>query len=226
MSAPLAGKFQDHYSILGVEPRATPEAIQIAYTRLAQKYHPNTPQSGDQDKFDSINLAYEVLSDPGLRLEFDNVKGLDQDDSNLMFAGLEFFDSLGRQAGLRAAILCVLYDRRRKKPSKPSLSMRHIEGIVHATNDELLFSLFYLKQRGLVVGDDKSNLQITVDGMDFLEHDHPAPEKVFPFIKTSALFVPAEPVLAVPAPTVGRPEGSVAENESVLKVLTRALARR
>src|SRR5580704_11688273 len=178
MSAPLAGKFQDHYSILGVDPRAAAEAIQVAYSRLAQKYHPNTPQTGDQDKFDSINLAYEVLSDAGLRLEFDNVKGLDQDDSNLMFAGLEFFDSLGRQAGLRAALLCILYDRRRKKPSKPSLSMRHIEGIVHATNDELLFSLFYLKQRGLVVGDDKSNLQITVDGMDFLEHDQPAPKKV------------------------------------------------
>jgi curved DNA-binding protein CbpA len=226
MSAPLAGKFQDHYSILGVEPRATAEAIQTAYTRLAQKYHPSTPQTGDQDKFDSINLAYEVLSDAGLRLEFDNVKGLDQDDSNLMFAGFEFFDALGRQAGLRAAILCVLYDRRRKKPSKPSLSMRHIEGIIFATNDELVFSLFYLKQRGLAVGDDKSNLQITVDGMDFLESDHPAPEKVFPFIKPAALSVPAERSLPALASAVVQPEGALAENESVMNVLTRALARR
>jgi hypothetical protein len=172
-----------------------------------------------------------------------------------MFAGLEFFDALGRQAGLRAALLCVLYDRRRKKPSKPSLSIRHIDSIIQATNDELNFALFYLKQRGLVVGDDKSNLQISVDGMDFLERDQPTPNMVFPFIKPSALSLPAgsiqggsipvgsvstesiqalsiladEPASA-PAPRVVPSRTPVdpaaAEVESVLKVLTRALARR
>ncbi len=246
MSAPLAGKFQDHYTILGVDPKATLEAIQTAYARLERKYNVNTPESGDQDKLDSVKLAFEVLSDPVLRLEFDKIKGIDQDDANLMFAGLEFFDALGRQAGLRAAMLCILYDRRRKKPSKPSLSIRHIEGMIHATNDELNFSLFYLKQKGLVVGDDKSNLQITVDGMDFLEHDQPAPDKVFPFIKPSALSLPegsppAEPVAAAaPAHTLGQhqapqlnahphshPAESVpGETESLLKVMSRALARR
>ncbi len=96
MSAPLAGKFQDHYTILGVDPRATQEAIQIAYARLEQKYNLNTAGSGDQDKLDSVKLAFEVLSDPVLRLEFDKIKGIDQDDANLMFAGLEFFEALGR----------------------------------------------------------------------------------------------------------------------------------
>jgi curved DNA-binding protein CbpA len=236
MSAPLAGKFQDHYTILGVDPRATLEAIQIAYARLEQKYNLKTAGSGDQDKLDSVTLAFEVLTDPALRLEFDKVKGIDQDDANLMFAGLEFFEALGRQAGLRSAMLCILYDRRRKKPSKPSLSVRHIEGMIHATNDELNFSLFYLKQKGLVVGDDKSNLQITVDGMDFLERDQPAPEKVFPYIKPSALSIPAEPTpvalaLAIEANTPTHVAPSVAptvtnEAESLLKVMSRALARR
>jgi hypothetical protein len=238
MSGSIAGKFQDHYTILGVDPRATQEAIQIAYDRLAKKYHPSNAQSGDQDKLDSVTLAYEVLSDPVLRLEFDKVKGIDQDDANLMFAGIEFFDALGRQAGLRAALLCILYDRRRKKPSKPSLSIRHIEGIIQSTNDELNFALFYLKQRGLVVGDDKSNLMITVDGMDFLERDQPAPEKVFPFIKPAALSIPAASVPAMaaaeaPAPEAIQPRprphiapGAVEETESVLTVMSRALARR
>jgi hypothetical protein len=237
MSAPLAGKFQDHYSILGVDARAPQEAIQAAYTRLAQKYHPDTPQTGDKDKFESIELAFEVLSDPDLRLAFDKVKGIDQDDANLMFAGLEFFDALGRQAGLRAALLCVLYDRRRKKPSKPSLSIRHIDSIIQATKDELTFALFYLKQRNLVVGDDKSNLQISVDGMDFLENNQPTPEMVFPFIKPAALSVPAGSIragaaasasLAAPkaALSTAPVDPAAAEVESVLKVLTRALARR
>jgi hypothetical protein len=226
MSAPLAGKFQDHYTILGVDPRTTPEAIQIAYDRLAQKYHPDTPQSGDQAKSDSIRLAYEVLTDPVLRLEFDKIKGIDQDDANLTFAGLEFFDALGRQAGLRAALLCVLYDRRRKKPSRPSLSIRNIEGMIQATNDELNFALFYLKQRALMVGDDKSNLMITVDGMDFLERNQPAPETVLAFIKPAALPILAVPATPAPQPNPHPASGGMAEPESVLKVLTRALARR
>jgi hypothetical protein len=237
MSAPVSGKFQDHYAILGVDPKAALEAIQIAHERLAQRYHPDTPQTGDKVKFESIELAYEVLSDPVLRLSFDQVKGIDQDDAILTFAGLEFFEALGRQSGLRAAMLCVLYDRRRKKPSKPSLSIRHIDSMIQATHDELNFALFYLKQKGLVIGDDKSNMMITVDGMDYLEHEQPAPEKVFPFIKAGALLVPATPapaaasVLALakavqPSAPTPPPTGVVAEAESVLKVLTRALARR
>ena len=183
-----------------------------------------------------------------LRSEFDKVKGIDQDDANLMFAGFEFFDSLGRQTGLRVALLCVLYDRRRKKPSKPSLSVRHVENIIETTNDELNFALFYLKQRGLAQSDDKSNLQITVDGMDFLERERPAPERVLPFIKPSALsvpegYVPAASVPAAPVPAIAAlaaavelsapslspppaPEVAPAEVESVMKVLNRAIARR
>ncbi len=211
MSAPLAGKFQDHYALLGVDPRATPEAIQIAYDKLTEKYHPRNTKTGDEDKFEAIKLAYEVLTDPLLRSEFDKVKGIDQDDANLTFA-LEFFDAIGRQTGLRAALLCVLYDRRRKKPSKPSLSVRHVENIIESTNDELNFALFYLKQRGLAASDDKSNLQITVDGMDFLERERPAPERVLPFIKPSAVSggsVPAGSLSPASVPTASAPTASV-----------------
>ena len=44
-----------------------------------------------------------------------------------------------------------------------------------------------MKQRGYVINDDKSNLQITVEGMDFLEANRPSPEYVMPFIKPSAI---------------------------------------
>jgi curved DNA-binding protein CbpA len=187
MSAPLAGKFQDHYALLGVDPRCAQEAIQVAYDRMVKKYDPSNKQTGDHDKFEAVKLAYEVLSDSMLRSEFDKVKGVEQEDSNQLFSGFEFFEALGRQTGLRAALLCLLYDRRRKKPLKPALSIRQVESVLTTTNDELTFSLFYLKQRGLVQSDDKSNLQITVDGMERLERDRPAPEDVFPFLKASAM---------------------------------------
>jgi hypothetical protein len=65
--------------------------------------------------------------------------------------------------------------------------MRHLEIIVEATAAELSSALWYLKQRGLAASDDKSSLQITVDGMDFLESKRPLPEDVMAFIKPGAI---------------------------------------
>src|SRR6202035_3888790 len=125
MSAPLTGNFQDHYAILGVEPKADSETIQRAYAKLAQKYHPNNASTGSAEMFQAVNSAYETLSDPELRGMFDRVKGVGQDEGGPQFSGFQFFDALGREARRRAAILCVLYDRRLSRPTAPSLSMRH-----------------------------------------------------------------------------------------------------
>jgi curved DNA-binding protein CbpA len=211
MSAPLAGRFQDHYAVLGIEPKSNSETIQNAYAKLAQKYRPNTAGTGDPEMFEAINMAYETLSDPHLRGVFDKIKGVGQEDSGPQFSGFEFFDALGREALRRSAILCVLYDRRLNKPSTPSLSMRHLELIIEATAAELASALWYLKQRGLAASDDKSSLQISVAGMDFLESKQPLPEDVMPFIKQAAL---------APEPAQG-----AAEETSVMSTLNRALTR-
>jgi curved DNA-binding protein CbpA len=215
MSAPLAGKFQDHYAVLGIEPKSDSATIQQAYAKLAQRYHPKNSATGDAEMFEAVNTAYETLSDPELRAVFDKLKGIGQEEGGPKFSGVEFFDALGREADRRAAILCVLYDRRLTKPSAPSLSMRHLELIVDATAEELSSAIWYLKQRGLVASDDKSSLQITVAGMDFLEEKKPSAEDVMPFIKATGI---SEATTAAPAKP-GR------ETESVLTTLNRALAR-
>ena len=218
MSAPLAGKFQDHYAILGIDPKSDSERVQRAYAELAQKYHPNNQATGNPELFDAVNLAYEVLCDPEQRLIFDKVKGVSQQASTPKFTGLDFFDNLGRESVLRSAILCVLYDRRLAEPSTPSLSIRHLELILEAPVVRLNSALWYLKQRGLAASDDKSSLQITVDGMDFLESRRPLPEQVMPLIKPSAIAIQklAQPSSEAPAPS--------RDSEPVLATLNRALA--
>jgi curved DNA-binding protein len=226
MSAPLAGKFQDHYAILGIDPKSDSETIQQAYAKLTQKYSPNNSATDNPEMVDILNLAYEVLSDPGQRGIFDKVRGGGQQGGTPKFTGISFFDALGREAVLRAAILCVLYDRRLSEPSTPSLSMRHLEMIVEASAVRLSSALWYLKHRGLVVSDDKSSLQITADGMDFLESKRPLPEHVMPFIKPEAIAIsqarpqPVQP-LQVQSET---PVTSKRDGESVLNTLNRALA--
>ena len=183
MSAPSAGKFQDHYEVLGIEPKSNSEMIQRAYTVLAQKYHPKNPDTGDEEKFKAVNLAYEVLSDPMLRRAFDGMRAGGAEEEAIKFSGQEFFASLGRETGRRLAILCVLLDRRQLKPFTPSLSMRNLENLVIGTPEELNLAIWYLKQKSLMMSDDKSAFQITIDGIDYLETNRPTPETIMPFIK-------------------------------------------
>ncbi|MEO8099930.1 MAG: J domain-containing protein [Acidobacteriota bacterium] len=186
MSASSAGKFQDHYQVLGVEHKATPEGILQAYKRLAEEFHPSKVETGDPQKFDAVTLAFEVLSDPDLRKDFNKLKGINLEGPP-QFSGQPFFEALGRDGRLRSALLCVLYDRRRVKPFTPSVSMRNLEGMLLCTQEELNLALWYLKKRSLVEMDDKSSMQITVEGMDFLEAEMPLPEVVIPMLKADAV---------------------------------------
>lgn len=60
----------DYYSILGVERGAGPEDIKKAYRKMAMQHHPD--RGGDLKKFQEIQNAYDTLSDPGKREQYDN----------------------------------------------------------------------------------------------------------------------------------------------------------
>jgi curved DNA-binding protein CbpA len=212
MSAPLAGKFQDHYDVLGVEPKAGSEAIQTAYARLSQRFHPQTGTHPDPQKFEAVTLAFEVLSDPQLRREFDKLKGVGGEEKP-RFSGRPFFEAYGRDTNLRVALLCVLYDRRRRKPFTPSLSMRHLENILAVSPEELNFALWYLKQREMVAMDDKSSLYITPDGMDFLQNNPPDPDEVMRLIREAGPEA-SESADQAPAPVPAPSPVPVAERDA------------
>ena len=66
----------DYYGILQVHPRAEKEIIDVAYRRLAAKYHPDVSQvSHATERMKQINAAYEVLSDPVKRAAYDADRG-------------------------------------------------------------------------------------------------------------------------------------------------------
>jgi DnaJ-class molecular chaperone len=70
----VAGQFADYYSILGVDPAADLRAIRSAFRRLARRYHPDVAKGRHVVKrFLVIREAYDVLSDPEKRQEYDRL---------------------------------------------------------------------------------------------------------------------------------------------------------
>ena len=58
-----------YYDILGVSKTASQDEIKKAYRKLAMKHHPD--KGGDEHKFKEISVAYDTLSDPQKRIEYD-----------------------------------------------------------------------------------------------------------------------------------------------------------
>ena len=60
---------KSYYDVLGVSTKASADEIKKAFKKLAVKYHPDA--GGDEEKFKEISEAYEVLSDPKKKKEYD-----------------------------------------------------------------------------------------------------------------------------------------------------------
>jgi curved DNA-binding protein len=66
--------FVDYYKILGIAKTASTDEVKKAYRKLARKYHPdlNPNDKEANKKFQEINEANEVLSDPEKRKKYDS----------------------------------------------------------------------------------------------------------------------------------------------------------
>lgn len=65
--------FVDYYNVLGVDKTASLDDIKKAYRKMARKYHPDVNPNDEQAKqrFQEVNEANEVLSDPEKRKKYD-----------------------------------------------------------------------------------------------------------------------------------------------------------
>lgn len=71
-------KKKNYYNILGLNPKATTEEIKSAYRKLVHKYHPDIAGNDDDSirRFKDITEAYETLSSPQRREQYDSIMKL------------------------------------------------------------------------------------------------------------------------------------------------------
>lgn len=84
---------RDYYEVLGVGKDASEDEIKKAYRKLARQYHPDVNKAPDaEEKFKEVKEAYDVLSDPQKRAQYDR---FGHQDPNAGFGGFGGFDSSG-----------------------------------------------------------------------------------------------------------------------------------
>ena len=108
---------QDYYQTLGVDRKADAEEIRKAYRKLARKHHPdlNPGDKASEDKFKTVQEAYDVLSDEKKKQMYDQVGfysengmpagGAGHAGPNMGFGGFDFSDfarGAGGYGGARA----------------------------------------------------------------------------------------------------------------------------
>lgn len=81
----------DYYKVLGVDQKFSDEELKSAYRKKALATHPDINPNKDSDAFREVGEAYDVLSDPDSRVQYDIERGTTQSFS-------EIFGSIFREA--------------------------------------------------------------------------------------------------------------------------------
>jgi curved DNA-binding protein CbpA len=163
----------DHYEILQVSPNAEPETIHRVYRLLAQRLHPDNAETGNTEQFRMLTEAYQVLSDPERRAQYDVVHGQHRQDRwRLVAKADQTKTDFEAEQRVRLTVLEVLYTRRRIEPESPGLSPLDLEQLIGSAREHLAFTIWYLAQKKYVTRNDASMLVITAEGVEHLETNY------------------------------------------------------
>jgi len=165
--------FVDYYEMMQISPNAQMDTINRVYRMLAQRFHPDNPESGDTERFLKLQAAYAVLSNPEKKQEYDEDRRRFYDRPMEVFGMKEFTDGIEGEANRRMGVLCLLYNKRRTAPEEAGMSILHMETLMSFPREHLLFTIWYLRQKGLVEFNFNSEYEITAEGIDLVESKFP-----------------------------------------------------
>ena len=159
----------DYYDFLQISPHAEADTIHRVFRFLAARLHPDNPESGDPEKFHLLKTAYDVLSNPTLRADYDLTRENEVHQPVPLSNSIDFMDSVEGELNRRLALLALLYFRRRAYPWSPEVTLTEVETRMGFPRDYLEFTTWYLQKKGYIIRADNSDFTLTADGLDFVE---------------------------------------------------------
>lgn len=163
---------QDFYAFLQVTSTAEPETIHRVYRFWASRFHPDKADTGDPEKFLLLNRAYEILSDPARRAEYDQALGAQKEQPITVFEAGDFLDGIEGERNRRLGVLSMLYNRRRTNSRHPQVSLTELEIRMGFPREYLDFTTWYLKSKKLIVREENSDFNLTAEGVDYIEANY------------------------------------------------------
>jgi len=159
----------DYYEVLQVSDTAEPETINRVYRIFAQRYHPDNRETGNEARFREITEAYQVLSNPEKRAQYDATSTKRRKDRwRLVSEGATSENNFEYEQAVRLTVLEALYTQRRVEPQTPGIYLRELERMIGRPREHLEFTIWYLNQKKLISTDD-SRMYLTADGAEYLE---------------------------------------------------------
>jgi len=87
-------KTSDYYEFLQISRHADEETIHRVYRFLAARYHPDNATTGNTEMFEQLKTAYDVLSDPDRRSEYDAGFITEASNKPPLSNSVDFLDSM------------------------------------------------------------------------------------------------------------------------------------
>ena len=161
--------FIDYYEVLQVSPNADPETIHRVYRLLAQRYHPDNSETGDEEAFKVLLRADRVLGEPEKRAAYDVDYRSARQLRWRIFDQPQAAQGMEAEKRTRRGILSLLYNKRLRQPSEPYMNIMELEELLGCPREHLEFSLWYLKENSWIVRTDNGRYVITAKGVDAAE---------------------------------------------------------
>jgi curved DNA-binding protein CbpA len=171
---PLSGfdlnETPNFYEILQISARADLDTIHRVFRIMAARFHPDNPVSGNHERFLQLCQAYEVLSRPERRAQYDTVLRLQGTRPMPIFEARAFLDGVDAEMNRRFGVLALLYRRRRLNEANPGISTLVLEKHMSIPREYLEFTLWYLRNKAYIqILEENSDYAITASGVDYVE---------------------------------------------------------
>ena len=159
----------DYYQVLQVSRLADTDTIRRIFHVLAQRYHPDNRETGNQDKFRQVVEAHAVLSDPEKRAAHDVFLAGEDKVRFKLFDSLQSTEGVQAEIRKRQGILRLLYAKRLTDTHQPTMRGRDFAEMLACPLEHLEFALWMLREQRLIYRSDSNHFEITWQGVQAFE---------------------------------------------------------